>query len=194
MANIASSLTYLNDVEISSDAPITQNLFTRIGSGVNYLNDRMQVIDPIISAMPDPSTILRRYPLIGQIVSATSGTLYRTAPGPWYQVDITLSWYSGATGSSAFGPYYSSSNISHLILSKYDFKKRQQYFTAYGHYYFAPLPTVKVEDPSEPYKYFQVIGEIKWDTENSIRIDFSGNVSYPTNYCQLDVVFHYAST
>lgn len=39
MANIPSNAAYMNDLEISADAPITEDLFDKIGANINYLLD-----------------------------------------------------------------------------------------------------------------------------------------------------------
>ncbi len=39
MANIVSNASYMNDLEISSDAPNSEDLFTKMGANINYLLD-----------------------------------------------------------------------------------------------------------------------------------------------------------
>lgn len=39
MADLPSSFNKVNDVEVSQDAPVTENLFSKLGSNTNYLYD-----------------------------------------------------------------------------------------------------------------------------------------------------------
>lgn len=43
MANIPGNASYMNDLEISSDAPVTEDLWTKTGANINYLLDRAQL-------------------------------------------------------------------------------------------------------------------------------------------------------
>ncbi len=41
MADLASTFTKVNDVEVAPDAPVTESLFTKLGQNDNYLKDNL---------------------------------------------------------------------------------------------------------------------------------------------------------
>lgn len=45
MANLPSTFTYVNDVEVAQDAPVTESLFVKLGSNDNYLRDAVDTIN-----------------------------------------------------------------------------------------------------------------------------------------------------
>lgn len=47
MANIPSASTYINDIEVAADAPVTESLMSEIGGSVNYSLDRDAEFIPI---------------------------------------------------------------------------------------------------------------------------------------------------
>jgi hypothetical protein len=60
MANIISSKNYLNDLEISADAPVTTQLNTRIGGAINYLNDKTDSLQADIDAIESNDNFVNR--------------------------------------------------------------------------------------------------------------------------------------
>lgn len=101
MANIISSKTYLNDLEISADAPVTTQLNTRIGGAINYLNDKTDSLQSDVNAINSAADVVKRQ-LFQQAFTGASPDYIVTTPGvlAMFGCSIAITQALGPPGTS----------------------------------------------------------------------------------------------
>lgn len=98
MADLPSTIVKMNDVEINTDAPITEALWRKIGSSVNGLVDRL-----ILNSNVDPAAAIARSKLAGYAgTEGTLTTLTLTAASGVYEDIVTLGATTWVIGRPVF--------------------------------------------------------------------------------------------
>lgn len=89
MANIVSSKTYLNDLEINADAPVTTQLNTRIGGAINYLNDKTDSLQGQTNGILNDTSLIRVSNLQYPFVETTPDYIW-SVPTAWQMVHFFI--------------------------------------------------------------------------------------------------------
>lgn len=168
MANIVSAKTYLNDLEISADAPITTQLNTRIGGAINYLNDKTDALQAQADAIETNVSILKRY-TFEQSVTHASAPYVITVPGVWQTLTIGLF----ATTYDGFG-----SNGGWLTFDR----RGLQLFTALVPAGARPKITIS-QDFDTPPEPSTCIATIAYTSNSTVTVTFSGWPTWPGTLC-----------
>lgn len=103
MANISSTLVKMTDVEIASDAPITEALFTKVGANINGLIDAGASADALISSLTSTRNVAI---YSGVINSGGSGTATYTT-GNNKQIYFAVAFPVSSGGIAFVKPGYS---------------------------------------------------------------------------------------
>lgn len=106
MADLASTFTKVNDVEVAPDAPVTESLFTKLGQNDNYLKDNLDAeitnrtnADNLIQADVD---LIKTYvnTLIRVPLRVATGTSSTSPHDPGASQRVHSVWFEKRTGAN----------------------------------------------------------------------------------------------